>query len=132
LFEIRICPETPTEFKAVLQLVQTLADMKAGVGQAGPGTTPSSAPVAAPPASTAGDPADAEEIVSIDIPWPPSGKPDPAYSAKQVLDGLKDFARANGAAALKEVLDRFGARRVSDIKPEHYAEVMTIARGEEG
>ena len=36
----------------------------------------------------------------------------------------------NGAAALKNLLDRVGARRVSDIKPEQYAEVMTIARGE--
>ena len=96
-----------------------------------PARTRSSAPVAAPPVPVAEDVTGAEEIVTIDIPWPPSGKPDPAYSAQQVLEALQDFARVNGAAALKEVLDRFGARRVSDIKPEHYADVMTIARGEE-
>jgi hypothetical protein len=126
VFEIRISPETPTELKAVLRLLQELA----GAGQGGAGERPNSAPVAAPPATVAEDGTGAEEIVTIDIPWPPSGKPDPAYSAQQVLEGLQDYARVNGAAALKEVLDRFGARRVSDIKPEHYAEVMTIARGE--
>jgi hypothetical protein len=130
VFEIRISPETPIELKAVLQLVQVLAGMKLEPGQAGAGATPSSAPVAAPPAPVAEDATAAEEIVTIDNPWPPSGKPDPAYSAQQVLEALQDFARVNGAAALKDVLDRFGARRVSDIKPEHYAEVMTIARGE--
>jgi hypothetical protein len=125
VLEIRISPETPTEMKAVLRLLQELA----GAGQAGAGATRSSAPVAAPPAPVE-DATGAEEIVTTDIPWPPSGNPDPAYSAQQVLEGLQDYARVNGAAALKEVLDRFGARRVSDLKPEHYAEVMTIARGE--
>jgi DNA-directed RNA polymerase subunit F len=124
LFEIRICPETPTELKAVLQLVQTLA--------VGPSATPHPAPIAAPPASATEDPANAEDVVSIDILSPPGGKPDLAYSAQQVLEALQDFARVNGAAALKKVLDRFGARRVSDITPEQYAEVMTIAQGEEG
>jgi hypothetical protein len=76
-------------------------------------------------------PADAEEIGTIDVPSPPSGKPDPAPSAQQVLEALQDFARVNGAVALKQVLERFGARRVSEVKPEHYAEVMTVARGEE-
>jgi hypothetical protein len=131
VFEIRISPETPTELKAVLQLVQTLADMEAGPGQADPGATPRPAPIAEPPASATKNPADVEEIVTIDIPAPPSGKPDKAC-AQQVLEGLQDFARVNGAAALKELLHRFGARRVSDLKPEHYAEVMTTARGEEG
>ena len=131
MLEIRISPENPTEMRAVLQLVQALAGMNAEPCQAGAGATRSSAPVAAPPVPVAEDVTGAEEIVTIDIPWPPSGKPDPAYSAQQVLEALQDFARVNGAAALKEVLDRFGARRVSDIKPEHYADVMTIARGEE-
>jgi hypothetical protein len=130
VFEIRISPDTPTELNAVLRLVQTLAVMKPGAGQAGPGAKTSPAPVAESPAPLAEHPTDAEEIVTIDIPWPPSGEPDPARSAQQVLEALQEFARANGAAALREVLDRFGARRVSDIKPEHYAEVMTIARGE--
>ena len=31
-------------------------------------------------------------------PRPPSGEPDPAYSAQQVLEALQDFARVNGAA----------------------------------
>jgi hypothetical protein len=128
VLEIRISPETQTELKAVLRLLQQLAEGVAERAQADAGATPSTAPVAAPPAAIAED--DAKEIVTIDISWPPSGNLDPAYSAQQVLEGLQDFARVNGAAALKEVLDRFGARRVSDIKPERYEEVMTIARGE--
>jgi hypothetical protein len=130
VLEFRISPENPTEMRAVLQLVQALAGMKAEPCQASAGATPSSAPVSVPPAPLAENTTDAKEIVTIDIPWPPSGEPDPARSAQQVLEVLQEFARANGAAALREVLDRFGARRVSDIKPEHYAEVMTIARGE--
>jgi hypothetical protein len=130
VFEIRISPETPAEFKAVLQLVQALADGRQGAEAAKRDAGPGPAPVAEAPGRASACPAEVEEIVTIDIPWPPSGEPDPAYSAPQVLEGLQDFARVNGAAALKEVLDRFGARRVSDIKPEHYAEVMTIARGE--
>ena len=130
MFEIRISPETPTELKAVLQLVQLLAGMEPGPGPADAHANTSSALVAEPAAVTTEDRADAEEIGTIDVPSPPSGEPDPAYSAQQVLEALQDFARVNGAAALKKVLDRFGARRVSDIKPEQYAEVMTIARGE--
>ena len=128
MFEIRINPETPTELKAVLQLVQALGGMKLGPDQA----DARCAPVAAAPASTAEGAADAEESGTIDVPSPPIGEPEPAYSAQQVLEALQDFARVNGAAGLKKVLDRFEARRVSDIKPEQYAEVMTIARGEEG
>jgi hypothetical protein len=129
VFEIRISPESPTELKAVLQLVQTLAGMKPGPGLTDARAKTSLAPVLEPPASTAEDAADAEDVVSID-PAPPRGEPEPGYSAQQVLEALQDFARVNGAAALKKVLDRFGARRVSDIKPEQYAEVMTVARGE--
>jgi hypothetical protein len=130
VLEFRISPENPTEMRAVLQLVQALAGMKAEPCQASAGATPSSAPVSVPPAPVAENTTGAEETVTIEIPWPPRGKPDPTFSAQQVLEALQDYARVNGAAALKEVLDRFGARRVSDIKPEHYAELMTIARGE--
>jgi hypothetical protein len=132
VFEIRICPETPTERKAVLQLVQMLAGMEPGPGPADAHANTSSAPVAERAAVATEDPADAEESGTIDAPSPPTGEPDPAYSVQQVLEALQDFARVNGAAALKKVLDRFGARRVSDIKPEHYAEVMTLARCKEG
>ena len=100
MFEIRISPETPTELKAVLQLVQTLAGMKPGPGLADARAKTSSAPVPEPPASTAEDAADAEEIVTIDGPSPPSGKPDPAYSAQQVLEalaGLRPGERRGGA-----------------------------------
>jgi hypothetical protein len=131
VFEIRIRPETPTERKAVLQLVQMLGGMEPGPGPADAHAKTSSAPVAESPASTAEDAADAEDIVSIE-PSPPSGEPHPGYNAQQVLEALQDFARLNGAAALKQVLDRFGARRVSDLEPEQYGDVMTIARGEEG
>jgi hypothetical protein len=129
VFEIRITPETPTELKAVLQLVQTLAGMKPGPGSGDAHAKTRGAPVPEQSASTAEDAADAEDIVSIE-PSPPSGESDPTYSAQQVLEALQGYARENGAAALKEVLDRFGARRVSDIKPQQYAEVMSIARGE--
>jgi hypothetical protein len=129
VFEIRISPETPTEFKAILRLLQELAIMEPRPGPADAHTKTGCAPVAAALASTAEDAADAEDIVSID-PSRPSGEPDPAYNAQQVLEALQGFARENGAAALKNVLERFGARRVSDIKPEDYTEVMTIARGE--
>jgi hypothetical protein len=131
LFEIRITPETPTERKAVLQLVQMLAGMEPGPSPTDAHADTSSAPLTEPPASSAEDAADAADIVSIE-PSPPSGEPDPAYSAQQVLEALQEFARVNGAAALKQVLDRFGARRVSDLEPEQYGDVMTIARGEEG
>jgi hypothetical protein len=131
MFEIRISPESPTELKAVLQLLQMLAVMEPGPGTAGAHAKTRCAPVTEPPDSTAEDAADAEQLISI-YPSPPSGEPDPAYNAHEVLEALQNFARGNGAVALKKVLDRFGARRVSDIKPEHYAEVMTIARGEEG
>jgi hypothetical protein len=130
VLEIRISPETPTEFKAVLQLVQTLAVTKPGPGQADPGAKMSPAPAAEPAAPPREGPTEPEEIITIDLAWSPSGKPDPGYSAQQVLEALQKYARANGAAALREVLERFGARRVSDIKPEDSAEVMTIARGE--
>jgi hypothetical protein len=130
VFEIRISPETPTEFKAVVRMLQELANARAESGQASGGAKTSSASVAAAPASTAEDAADAEGNASIDAPSPPSGEPDSAYSAQQVLEALQGYARENGAAALKEVLDRFGARRVSDIKPREYPEVMRIARGE--
>jgi hypothetical protein len=131
MLEIRISPETPTEFEAVAQLMQKLAGMKAELGLADARANTSSAPLTEPPASTAEEAADAEDSASLD-PLPPTGERDPAYSAQQVLEALQDFARVNGAVALKKVLDRFGARRVSDIKPEHYGEVMTVARGEEG
>jgi hypothetical protein len=129
LFEIRISPESPTERKAVLQLVQTLAGMKPGPGPADIHASTRLSPVAEPIAVATEDAADAEDIVSIE-PSPPSGESDPAYSAQQVLEALQDFARVNGMVALKKLLDRFGARRVSDIRPEHYGEVMTVARGE--
>jgi hypothetical protein len=130
MFEIRISPETPTEFKAVVRMLQELADAQAEPGQTGGGVKASSAQLPEPPASTAEDAADVQDIVSIEF-SPASGEPDPTYSAQQVLEALQGYARENGAAALKKVLDRFGARRVSEIKPEHYREVMTIARGEE-
>jgi hypothetical protein len=131
MLEIRISPETPAEFEALAQLMQKLAGMKPELGLADARATTSSPPVAGPPASTAEDAADAADIVSIE-PSPPSGEPDPGYNAQQVLEALQDFARLDGAVALKQVLDRFGARRVSEIKPEHYGDVMTIVRGEEG
>jgi hypothetical protein len=81
---------------------------------------------AAQPAPVASDTAGSD---ADDIPYPPFDEPPPSYGRQQVLDALQDYAQTNGAVALKEVLDRFGARRVSDIKTEHYPEVMTIARG---
>ena len=131
MLEIRICPETPIEFKAALQLVTALASAEAEAEPLQPTTKPKASATklkTVPPTEPAAS--DAQGSYVDDIPYPPSGNPDPAYSAQQVLEALQDYARVNGAAALKEVLDRFGARRVSDIKPEHYAEVMTIARGE--
>jgi hypothetical protein len=129
VFEIRIRPETPTELQAVLRLLHELAVVEPGPGLADTRTKTSSAPVREQPASTAEDAAGPEALVSIE-PSPPSGEQDSAPSAQQVLEALQEFARMHGAVGLKQVLDRFGARRVSDIKPEHYAEVMTIARDE--
>ena len=129
MLSIWICPETPTELQAVLRLLHELAIVEPGPGLADTRTKTSSAPVREQPASTAEDAADAADVVSIDPP-PSSGEPGPAYSAQQVLEALQDYARVNGAVGLKNVLERFGARRVSDIKPEHYPEMMTIARGE--
>ena len=132
MLEINFRPETAIEFKAALQLVTALASAEAGSEPPQPRTTPwerratepEAAPAAQPAPAASGTASDAD-----DIPYPPFD-PGPRYSRQQVLDALQDYAQANGAVALKEVLDRFGARRVSDIKTEHYPEVMTIARGE--
>ena len=130
MFEIRIYPQSPTEFKAVLELVQALADARQEAGGAAQrGADPGPAPLVDTPAHASALPAEVEETVTSDIPGPSSRKADQAHGPQQVFEALQDYARANGAAALKEVLDRFGARRVSDLQPEHYAEVMTIARG---
>jgi hypothetical protein len=137
VLEINFRPETAIEFKAALQLVTTLASAEAEPEQ--PKTKPwkgSIAPTApevqrTTPADAAPAPAqEPAEFVTDDIPWPPSRQSARTYSRNDIVEALQDYARVNGAAALKEVLDRFDARRVSDIKPEHYAEVMTIARGE--
>ena len=101
MFEIRISPGDPTELKAVLQLVQLLAGMSRGPARRRPRENELRAGPE-PPASTAEDAADAEEIVTIDIPSPPSGEPDPAHSAQQVLEALQDFARVNGAVGAEE------------------------------
>jgi hypothetical protein len=130
VLEIRICPETAIEFKAALQLVTTLAGAEAGPE---PGTKPWEHRGAKPEAVPAAQPATVALGTAADpddIPYPPFDDPRPAYSRQQILDALQEYAQTNGAVALKEVLDRFGARRVSDIKPEHYPEVLTIARGE--
>ena len=132
MFEIRIPPETPTERKAVLQLVQMLAGMEPGPGPADAHAKTSSAPVAEPPASTAEDCGRCRRDRHDRL---------PSAAERRAGSGLQRPAGAGGApglrpgewrGGLKKVLDRFGARRVSDIKPEQYAEVMTIARGEVG
>jgi hypothetical protein len=130
MLEIRISPETPAEFEAVAQLMQKLAGMNAELGLADARANTSSAPLTDPPASTAEEAADAADIVSIE-PSPPSSAPDPAYSAQQVLEALQEFARTHGAIGLTQVLDRFGARRFSELKPEQYRDLMTIVRGED-
>jgi hypothetical protein len=130
VLEIRICPESAIEFKAALQLVTTLAGAEAGPE---PGTKPWERRAAKPEAVPAAQPATVASDTASDpddIPYPPFDDPRPACSRQQVLEALQGYAQTNGAVALKEVLDRFGARRVSDIKPEHYPEVLTIARGE--
>jgi hypothetical protein len=133
VLEIRICPETAIEFKAALQLVTTLAGAEAGAEPPKPRTKPWELRATKPEAVPAAQPATVASDTASDpddIPYPPFDDPRPACSRQQVLDALQEYAQTNGAVALKEVLDRFGARRVSDIKPEHYPEVLTIARGE--
>jgi hypothetical protein len=136
VLEINFRPETPAERRAALQLMATLASAEAEPPQrktkpwepsAAPADLGASTAARSVPPEPLEEPA---EIVSIDIPWPPSGAPDRTYGRNDVMEALQDYAQVNGAVALKQVLDRFGARRVSDIKPEHYAEIMTIARGE--
>jgi hypothetical protein len=130
VLEINFRPETAIEFKAALQLVTALASAEGESEPAQPRAKPWNRP-AKPEAAAPDQPAAPAPAVSDadDIPYPPCD-PEPSYSRQQVLNALQDYAQTNGARALKEVLDRFGARRVSDIKPEHYPEVMTIARGE--
>ena len=139
MLEINFRPETPAERRAALQLMATLASAEPEPEQ--PKAKPWKATVApaaadAPRANPA-EPATAQadepaEFATDDIPWPPSGAPERTYSRNDIVEALQDYARVNGAVALKQVLDQFGARRVSDIKPEHYPEVMTIAQGELG
>jgi len=130
--QITIRVEDPTELRALAQFLTSLSDLpRRPTGSSltiGEAETTNVAPSAdaPPPMAAVAD----EDDVDLDMPSPPSGNADQAYSAQQILEALQDFARLNGAAALRGVLDRFGARRVSDIKPEHYAEVITIAQGE--
>ena len=127
MFEIRICPDIRPSSRRSWSSCRRWP--KRGRRPARPpGGEPGPAPLADTPAHASSRPAEAEETVTSDIPGPSSGKADLAYGPEQVFEALQDYARVNGEGALKEVLERFGARRVSDLEPEHFAEVMTIAR----
>ena len=131
MLEINFRPETPAERRAALQLMEALAGAEPEAEQPKAKPWEAAAAPVEPPAAP-GPLQEPAEFATDDIPWPPSGAPERTYSRNDIVEALQDYARVNGAVALKQVLDQFGARRVSDIKPEHYPEVMTIAQGELG
>lgn len=48
----------------------------------------------------------------------------PAYTIEQVRAAFTKYARQNGKDAAKALLEKFGAAKVTELKPDDYAAVM--------
>ncbi len=49
-------------------------------------------------------------------------------SLGEVRDALRDLSLSRGNAQMRALLSRFGANRLSNVKPERYEELLTAAR----
>lgn len=49
---------------------------------------------------------------------------EPAYTIEQVRAAFTKYAKQNGKEAAKKLLEKFGAGKVTELKPEDYAAVM--------
>lgn len=49
---------------------------------------------------------------------------EPAYTIEQVRAAFTKYAKQNGKEAAKKLLEKFGAAKVTELKPEDYAAVM--------
>jgi hypothetical protein len=70
----------------------------------------------------------------------PAAEPAPAPAAEpaapptldEAIEALKTFGRANGAVALKGVLDQLGVRRATEIQPEQVGALIAAMDGAAG
>lgn len=53
----------------------------------------------------------------------------PSISMEQVRGVLADKSRAGHTDEIKAILKKYGADRLSDVKPEHYEAIMKEAEG---
>ena len=49
---------------------------------------------------------------------------EPAYTIEQVRAAFTKYAKQNGKEAARKLLEKFGAGKVTELKPEDYAAVM--------
>ena len=49
---------------------------------------------------------------------------EPEYTIEQVRAAFTKYAKTNGKEAAKKLLEKFGAGKVTELKPEDYAAVM--------
>lgn len=49
---------------------------------------------------------------------------EPAYTIEQVRAAFTKYAKRDGKEAAKKLLEKFGAGKVTELKPEDYAAVM--------
>lgn len=49
---------------------------------------------------------------------------EPVYTIEQVRAAFTKYAKQNGKEAAKKLLEKFGAGKVTELKPEDYAAVM--------
>lgn len=75
-------------------------------------------------------PEEAREGVEIFAPPTPAEdyteetEEEPAYTIEQVRAAFTKYAKQNGKEAAKKLLEKFGAGKVTELKPEDYTAVM--------
>ena len=67
----------------------------------------------------------ADELSPREKPKQPIEK---SVSLEEVRDALRDLSLSRGNAQMRALLSRFGANRLSNVKPERYEELLTAAR----
>jgi len=56
-------------------------------------------------------------------------EPQKPINLEQLRGVLADISRNGKTAAVKELLGKYGANKLSEIPPEHYAELLSDAEG---
>ena len=72
-----------------------------------------------------------EEQASVEETAPPVAKEQPAVPSIKLEDVrtvLAEISRSGKTAQMKELLGRFGASKLSDVKPEDYADLLAAAK----